>query len=241
MAFAIPLDTEILKNSSYPGRGIVIGLSPDRKHLIQVYWILGRSEGSRNRTFVAEGDTVRTRAFDESKLDNPSLVVYFPIRVLAGHHILTNGDQTDTIYNAIQNGGTFESALAGRTFEPDPPILTPRISGIVDLDNGAATYKLAVLKSVFLNEAYATQHFFNYETPIPGIGHCITTYQDDGNPPLSFSGEPLVVELYDTLEQNSNHFWEMLDPDNRVSLLVKSLDPVSGGSEIRIVNKFEHQ
>jgi IMP cyclohydrolase len=241
MGSAIPFDTDLLRNSTYPGRGIIIGQSPDQKHLIQVYWIMGRSDGSRNRTFVSEGECVRTRAFDESKLDNPSLVVYYPIRVIRGHHILTNGDQTDTIYDALENGGTFESALATRTFEPDPPILTPRISGIIDLDDGEASYKLAVLKTVALNEACGTRHFFNYETPILGIGHCITTYRDDGNPPPSFSGEPLVVELFDTLEQNADHYWKILDPDNKVSLLVKFLDPGSGASKIHIINKFEQQ
>jgi hypothetical protein len=239
MNSAIPLETNLLRNSAYPGRGIIIGQSPDGQHLVQAYWIMGRSEGSRNRTFVAEGDTVRTRAFDETKLDNPSLVVYHPIRVTARQHIVTNGDQTETIFEALQTGGTFESALKTRTFEPDPPIYTPRISGVIDLDS--RSYKLAVLKTIFLHEAYATRHFFNYETPIPGIGHCITTYKDDGDPPPSFSGEPLTVELFDSLERTADYYWNLLNPDNKVSLLVKFLEPESGNSQIHIVNKFQQQ
>ena len=226
-----------LRENSYPGRGIVIGRN-ERQDWIQVYWIMGRSTGSRNRVFVADGDTVRTRAFDESALENPSLVVYRPIRVLNARHIVSNGDHTDTIFDAIRDGGTFESALNTRTFEPDPPIFTPRIAGIVDLADSGAAYRIAILKALAGIGESTTRQYFNYETAIPGIGHCITTYRDDGDPPPAFSGEPYAVELHNGIDTTRDFYWNLLDEANRVSLLVKFIDVESGNADLRIVNKY---
>ena len=238
MGTAVETNLDALGNSRYPGRGIVIGQTPDARHFVQVYWIMGRSAGSRNRVFVADGDTVRTRAFDESALENPSLVVYRPIRVLNGCHFVTNGDQTDTIFDAILGGGTFESALNTRTFEPDPPIFTPRIAGMVDLEDPCVAYKLAILKSVGRSGEIAARYYFSYEKAIPGIGHCITTYRDDGDPPPAFSGEPYAVELHDGIDMTGDFYWNVLNEANRVSLLVKFIHVASGRTDLRIVNRY---
>lgn len=231
-------EPERLEKSAYPGRGIAIGCTPDRKHTAQVYWIMGRSAGSRNRVFVEENGAVRTKAFDESKLENPSLVVYYPVRAVGGAHVVTNGDQTDTICEALKSGGAFETALNSRTFEPDPPIFTPRIAGIVDLDDSSNAYRLAILKAVAQNPDYATRHYFSYETPIPGIGHCITTYLDDGDPPSAFSGEPFCVELHNGIDETAEYYWNLLNEANRVALLVKFIDPATGEADLKIVNKY---
>ena len=235
---AVETNLDALRNSRYPGRGIVIGRTPDARHFVQVYWIMGRSAGSRNRVFVAEGRTVRTRAFDASALENPNLVVYTPIRVLNACHIVSNGDHTDTICDAIQDGGSFESALNTCTFEPDPPIFTPRIAGIVDLDDSGAAYRIGILKALAGNGKSASRQYFSYETAIPGIGHCITTYTDDGDPPPAFFGEPYAVELHDGIETTRDCYWNLLDEANRVSLLVKFIDAASGNTNLRIVNKY---
>ena len=238
MGKAVETNLDALRNSRYPGRGIVIGRTPDSRHFVQVYWIMGRSAGSRNRVFVAENETVRTRAFDESVLENPSLVVYRPIRVLNACHIVTNGDHTDTICDAIRGGGSFESALNTRTFEPDPPIFTPRIAGIVDLDDSGVAYRIGILKALAGNGESTSRQYFSYETAIPGIGHCITTYTDDGDPPPAFSGEPYAVELHDGIDTNRDFYWNLLDEANRVSLLVKFIEVESGKTDLRIVNKY---
>lgn len=238
MGKTVETNLDALRDSRYPGRGIVIGRTPDARHFVQVYWIMGRSPGSRNRVFVAEEQTVRTRAFDESALENPTLVVYRPVRVLGARHIVSNGDHTDTIVDAIQEGGTFESALNTRTFEPDPPILTPRIAGIVDLEDTGAAYRIAILKAIAGSGGSASRQYFSYETAVPGTGHCITTYMDDGDPPPSFSGEPYAVELHDGIETNRDFYWNLLDEANRVSLLVKFIDSESGKTDLRIVNKY---
>ena len=227
-----------IRNATYPGRGIVIGQSPDQSRILQVYWIMGRSEGSRNRIFIHEKDTVRTWAFDESIVPDLSLVVYHPIRIHGACHIVTNGDQTDTIVDHLSQGGTFESALDTRSFEPDPPILTPRISGIVDLDDENVAYRLAVLKTVGKSADHPTRHYFTYERFLPGYGHCITTYDDDGDPVPSFSGEPYLVELTNDPNETAQIFWDALDEDNRVSLLVKSIR-ADGSSDIILINKHQ--
>ena len=234
MAHASEMDR--IRNATYPGRGIVIGQSPDGTKILQVYWIMGRSEGSRNRIFIHEGDAVRTWASDESKVPDPSLVVYHPIRIHGSCHIVTNGDQTDTIVEHLAQGGTFESALDTRAFEPDPPILTPRISGIVDLDDETAAYRLAILKTVGKSADHPTRHYFTFEQFLPGFGHCITTYDDDGDPVPSFSGEPYLLDLLDDPEETARSFWNALNKDNRVSLLVKSIAQ-DGTSDIHITNK----
>ena len=230
----IDADMERLKNATYPGRGIVIGQTPNTSCMVQIYWIMGRSPSSRNRVFVREGDAVKTDTVDKSHDIDP-LTMYYPIRVLGDAHIVTNGDQTDTIVHALQNGGSFESALKKRTYEPDAPNFTPRISGLTDLGDSQA-YRLSVLKTVGGDARYCSRQFFNYETAIPGTGHCITTYIDDGNPLPSFQGEPYAVELFDDIQQTADIFWSLLDEDNRVSLLVKYIHPET--ADLVIVNKY---
>lgn len=224
-----------LKNATYPGRGIVIGQTPDGEHLIQIYWIMGRSPSSRNRVFVREGDFVKTDTVDKSQEKDP-LTMYYPVKVHGNIHIVTNGDQTDTIADALREGASFESALMTRTFEPDGPNFTPRISGIIDQDDSQA-YRLAILKTVGGDEGYCSRQFFDYETAVSGVGHCITTYVDDGSPLPSFEGEPFAVELFDDIRQTADVFWDLMDVGNRVSMLVKFIG--MDKSEVIIVNKYE--
>ena len=223
-----------LKSATYPGRGIAIGQTPDGAHMVQVYWIMGRSPSSRNRVFVQEGDAVKTDTVDKSQEVDP-LTMYYPVKIEGNAHIVTNGDQTDTIVDALQNGGSFESALRTRTFEPDGPNFTPRISGIID-HGDAQAYRLAVLKTVGGDERYCSRQFFDYESAIPGVGHCMTTYVDDGSPLPSFEGEPFAVELSNGLQETADVFWNLLDEDNRVSMLVKFIG--SETSNLVIVNKY---
>lgn len=226
-----------LKANSYPGRGIIIGKSPSSKYLYQIYWIMGRSENSRNRIFEADGEFVRTRAFDESKMKDPSLIIYYPAKNLGKCHIITNGDQTDTIYDFVKADSTFEEAVYSRTFEPDPPNFTPRISGVADLRNKKDGYKLSILKSTDNNEEYCQRMIYSYEKGVPGHGHCIHTYEGDGNPLPSFKGEPYVVRVFDGMEENLNHYWSLLNEENRISLLVKQIDLESGAFSVKLVNK----
>lgn len=228
-----------LEANSYPGRGIIIGLTPDRTRLLQVYWIMGRSENSRNRVFIGEENGfLRTEAKDPAKLSDPSLIIYYPLRHTGGAHIVTNGDQTDTIYDALLSGGTFEQALARRTYEPDAPNFTPRISGIVDLNDNQFAYKLSILKTNANDESQTLRHFYTYEKAIPGYGHFISTYAGDGNPLPSFQGEPVLVPLQDSIEETANYYWSRLDVANRVSLLVKSIRIVDGQTDLHIMNQY---
>jgi IMP cyclohydrolase len=227
-----------LQDNPYPGRGIVIGLTPDGTRLIQVYWIMGRSENSRNRVFIGEENGfVRTEAKDPAKLTDPSLIIYYPVRWTGQAHIVTNGDQTDTIYEALVHGRTFEQALTTRTFEPDAPNYTPRISGLVDLADSTCTYKLSILKTNQNDPSQTLRHFFHYEQGIAGYGHCITTYAGDGNPLPSYEGEPVLVPLFDDLSQTAEHYWSILNSDNKISLLVKSIGLDNGATDMRIINK----
>ena len=232
---------EELRGNSYPGRGIVIGKSGDGKCAVTAYFIMGRSVNSRNRVFVEEGDNMRTQAFDPALLSDPSLVIYFPVRMFDGGMIVTNGDQTDTIYDKIAGRpdciapGCFIRALLTRTFEPDPPILTPRISGIIDLkDKG--NYWLSILKSTDGDGDFAQRQFFSYEAK-PGLGHFIHTYEGDGDPVPSFAGEPTPVEIPSEIDGFTQGLWESLNEDNKVSLFVRFIDLGSGAMETRIVNK----
>jgi len=227
----------LLKSNTYPGRGIIIGMSPDAKHLVQVYWIMGRSENSRNRVFVEEDGFVRTKAFDESKLTDPSLIIYFPAKHSDGRHIITNGDQTDTIFETMERGGSFEDALNTRCFEPDAPNFTPRISGIVDLNDRKYAYKLSILKSFNNEGTFCIRNYFNYEKAVPGVGHCIHTYAQDGNPIPSFSGEPYELELFDDIDETIQHYWNALNEENKVSILAKYINVGDGSFKIRIINK----
>ncbi len=229
---------QALRENAYPGRGIVIGLTPDSRRYVQVYWIMGRTENSRNRIFVRDGDAVRTAPHDESKVKNPSLIIYNCVRTFGAAHVVSNGDQTDTIFDALRGGGTFGQALATRTFEPDAPNFTPRIAGLVDLHDPVNAYKLAILKAVENDGRYAVRHFFDYETAIPGVGHCVTTYSGDGSPLPCFEGEPYPVELRGDAGDVAEFYWDALNQDNKVSLLAKSIDAGTGAVDIKIINKL---
>lgn len=225
--------TKLLQQNAYPGRSIVLGKHRDGKHMAIAYFIMGRSINSRNRIFVADGDGLRTQAHDPAKLSDPSLVIYAPVRVLNGVQIVTNGDQTDTIYDFMSQGKTFEEALRTRTFEPDPPIYTPRVSGIIENGN----YKLSILKSADGNPSSVRRYFFEYTDPIAGQGHFIHTYRCDGNPVPSFEGEPEQVEIDGTLDGFTDAIWESLNEDNKVSLFTRFINLETGEFETRIVNK----
>jgi IMP cyclohydrolase len=234
---AIKTNMQALAANVYPGRGIVIGQTPDGSKMVQVYWIMGRSENSRNRIFVEEGDTVRTAPFDESKVKDPSLIIYNCTRVHGSAHIVTNGDQTDTIFDALAGSGSFESALDTRTFEPDEPNYTPRVSGVLDLGDDANAYKLGILKTIANDPARRVRQYFSFGSAIRGAGHFIATYSGDGNPLPSFAGEPQLLEIPGNIDTAADLYWKSLNDDNRVSLLVKFIDPASGTSEVRILNK----
>ncbi len=225
-----------LAGNSYPGRGIVIGQSADGKQAVIAYFIMGRSENSRNRVFVEEGAGIRTQAFDPAKLSDPSLVIYAPVRVLGEATIVTNGDQTDTVYDFLKEGKTFEEALRTRTFEPDGPNYTPRISGIVERRQGSFSYKLSILKSCGGDPDFAQRFFFEY-APKPGLGHFIHTYKQDGDPIPSYEGEPTPVLIEGDIDAFTASLWENLNQDNKVSLFVRTIDLTTGGTETRIVNK----
>ncbi len=226
-----------LKNNSYPGRGIVIGKTPDGTKAVMAYFIMGRSENSRNRIFVEEGEGIRTQAFDPAKLKDPSLIIYAPVRVLGNKTIVTNGDQTDTIYEGMDRQLTFEQSLRSREFEPDAPNYTPRISGILHMENGKYNYAMSILKSNCGNPSSCCRFTFAYENPVPGEGHFIHTYDQDGDPLLSFSGEPRLVSMMDSMEDFTKMMWESLNEDNKVSLFVRYVDLASGAHESLIVNK----
>ncbi|PYI50041.1 IMP cyclohydrolase [Paenibacillus flagellatus] len=227
-----------LQTNPYPGRGIVIGLTPDGTRYVQVYWIMGRSENSRNRVFIEEANGfVRTEARDPAKLTDPSLIIYYPVRHTGQAHIVTNGDQTDTIYEALKEGRSFEQALTTRTWEPDAPNYTPRISGLVDLSDANCAYKLSILKTNMGDPSQTMRHFFHYEQGVAGFGHCIHTYAGDGNPLPSFQGEPVLMPLFDDIGRTASFYWERLNEDNKISLLVKTIDKASGQTETVIRNK----
>ena len=228
---------EELAGNSYPGRGIVIGKSKDGRHAVTAYFIMGRSENSRNRVFVEEGEGIRTQAFDPSKLSDPSLIIYAPVRVLGNKTIVTNGDQTDTIYELMDKQQTFEQALRTREFEPDAPNYTPRISGIMHIEKGTYNYAMSILKSNNGNPDACNRYTFAYENPIAGEAHFIHTYMGDGNPLPSFEGEPKWVELDGDIDTFTKEVWENLNEENKVSLFVRYIDIATGEYETRIVNK----
>ncbi len=228
---------EELKGNAYPGRGIVIGRTPDGKKAVTAYFIMGRSENSRNRIFVEQKDGIRTQAFDPAKLEDPSLIIYAPVRVLGNKTIVTNGDQTDTIYEGMDKQLTFEQSLRSREFEPDAPNYTPRISGIMHIENGKYNYAMSILKSNHGDPASCCRYTFAYENPLAGEGHFIHTYQNDGNPLPSFEGEPKLAEMMDDMDSFTRMLWESLNMDNKVSLFVRYIDIATGKYESRIVNK----
>lgn len=228
-----------LSATTYPGRGIVLGKSADARCFYIAYFIMGRSENSRNRIFEIDGRGIRTKAFDESKMVDPSLIIYAPVRVFGDTHIVTNGDQTDTIYEALEAGGTFEDALRTRTFEPDAPNFTPRISGLAEPKNNR--YRLSILKSAEGDPSSVRRYFFDYDAPRAGEGHFIHTYQGDGNPLPSFEGEPTPVAIEGDLNAFSYTIWENLNADNKVSLFTRSIDLETGAVSSLIFNKHMGQ
>ncbi len=226
---------ELLSENSYPGRGIVMGKSADGKSAMFAYFIMGRSENSRNRIFENFEDGMRTKAFDESKLSDPSLIIYNPYRKLGDIDVITNGDQTDTVYDFLKDGKTFEEALNTREFEPDAPNFTPRISGIAkyNFDNADFSYKLSILKSANGNPEACNRYYYSYK-PLDGIGHFIHTYKCDGNPIPSFYGEPEEVALPNTAQELADLCWENLNVDNKVSLFVRCV-PLDGSKPTEII------
>lgn len=226
-----------LKNNSYPGRGIIIGKSMNGKYAVTAYFIMGRSVNSRNRVFVEDGNGIRTQAFDPSKLSDPSLIIYAPVRVLGNKTIVTNGDQTDTIYDLMDQQQTFEQALRTREFEPDAPNFTPRISGIMHIENGSYRYALSILKSNNGNPNSCIRNTFAISDPVNGQGHFIHTYKCDGNPLPSFEGEPKLIEIPDDKTTFANLLWSSLNEDNKVSLFVRYIDIETGKADSIILNK----
>ncbi len=224
---------EYLSGNEYPGRGIVLGRTQDGGKMLIGYFIMGRSENSRNRVFVEEGEGIRTEAFDPAKLSDPSLIIYSPVRVLGKTTIVTNGDQTDTIYDFLAGGKSFEDALRTRTFEPDGPNFTPRISGVVC----GAGYRLSILKSTEGDPSSAHRFFFDYTDALPGQGHVIHTYRENGNPIPSFEGEPVPVQMTEDFEGFGEKLWNALNEENKVSLFVRSIDLTSGKTQTKLYNK----
>ena len=232
----ISLEQE-LKNNSYPGRGIIIGRSADGTKAVTAYFIMGRSENSRNRIFVVDGEGIRTEAFDPSKLTDPSLIIYAPVRVLGNKTIVTNGDQTDTIYEGLDRQMTFEQSLRCREFEPDGPNYTPRISGVMHIENGEYSYAMSILKSDNGNPDACLRYTYAYEKAVTGEGRFIHTYKCDGNPLPSFEGEPKLVDIPDDMDAFTELLWNSLNEDNKVSLFVRYIDIATGKYETAIVNK----
>lgn len=226
-----------LNENAYPGRGIVLGRSKDGTKAVAAYFIMGRSANSRNRVFVEEGRGIRTEAFDPSKMEDPSLIIYAPVRVLGNKTIVTNGDQTDTIYEGMDRQMTFEQSLRSREFEPDAPNYTPRISGVMHVENGTYSYAMSILKSNNGDPSACNRFTFAYENCVAGEGHFIHTYQCDGAPLPSFEGEPKLVEVSDDIDEYTEMIWKNLNQDNKVSLFVRYIDIATGAEETRIVNK----
>ena len=225
----------LLRGNPYPGRGIILGRSPDGNKAVIAYFIMGRSENSRNRVFVETPDGIRTQAHDPSKMTDPSLIIYAPVRVFGSATVVTNGDQTDTIREGLAAGRSFAEALRKRTFEPDKPNYTPRISGLVDKDGG---YTLSILKSADGDPASCRRYFFEYGDPLAGQGHYIHTYMGDGDPLPSFEGEPEQVSIpCATAGELADLVWDSLNGDNKVSLFVRYIDLATGTWESVIKNK----
>ena len=227
---------KLIKGNSYVGRGIIIGKTPDGKKAVSAYFIMGRSANSRNRVFVERDDAVFTEPFDSSKVEDPSLIIYAAVREYENKLIVTNGDQTDTIYDFIKDGKCFNSALQTREFEPDAPNFTPRISGMLTFEDNDFTYKMSILKSADAQGSACNRYFFSYK-PIAGLGHFIHTYVCDGNPIPTFQGEPERIATSDDIEEFTNALWDALDADNKISLYVRYTDLTSGDTESMLINK----
>ena len=228
---------QLLGENAYPGRGIVLGRSEDGTKAVTAYFIMGRSENSRNRVFVEDGDGIRTQAFEPAKLTDPSLIIYSPVRVLGNKTIVTNGDQTDTIYEGMDRQLTFEQSLRIREFEPDAPNYTPRISGIMHIEKGNYNFAMSILKSNHGDPDSCLRFTYAYENPKAGEGRFIHTYLHDGNPLPSFEGEPKLVEIAGDIDTFTNAIWESLNGENKVSLFVRYINIADGTWESRMVNK----
>lgn len=228
---------KVLSENDYPGRGIIAGKSADGRYAVAAYWIMGRSENSRNRIFVEDGEGIRTQAFDPSKLTDPSLIIYAPVRVLGKDTIVTNGDQTDTIYDGLKKGLTFEQSLLSRKFEPDAPNFTPRISALLHNEGGRFSFSMSILKSDGGDDSSCLRYTYDYENPKAGTGRYIHTYMMNASPLPSFEGEPEVVELDKNIDELTSLIWENLNEDNKVSLFVRFIEIESGKTETRIINK----
>ena len=234
--YSIKSMKEALAGNAYPGRGIVIGKSADGKKAVFAYFITGRSANSRNRIFTEHGDELRTEPFDESKVEDPSLIIYSPVKVVGKKIIVTNGDQTDTIEAGLKAGRCFRHALKSRAFEPDAPNFTPRISGILDLE-GEYNYSMSILKSADEEGSACNRYTFDYE-PIAGLGHFLHTYVTDGNPLPTYEGEPERVRIPDDLKAFAEEIWSNLDKDNKISLYCRSVDLKSGETERVLINRY---
>ena len=228
---------EELKSNSYPGRGIIVGRSADGKKAVTAYFIMGRSANSRNRIFVEDGEGIRTQAFDPSKMEDPSLIIYAPVRVLGNKTIVTNGDQTDTIYEGMDKQLTFEQTLRSREFEPDAPNYTPRISAVMHVEGGKYSYAMSILKTGNGNPDSCNRFTYAYNDCPAGEGHFISTYLHDGNPLPSFEGEPKLMSIPDDMDAFTDLLWESLNEDNKVSLFVRYIDIETGKYRSRIKNK----
>jgi IMP cyclohydrolase len=228
---------EELRKTSYPGRGIVIGTSADGKYAVTAYFIMGRSVNSRNRVFVEDGEGIRTQAFDPSKLSDPSLIIYAPVRVLGYDTIVTNGDQTDTIYDLMKEGQTFEQSLRTRAFEPDAPNFTPRISGLMHIEKGKYDYSMSILKSDNGDPSCCLRNTYTVDAPKAGEGRFIHTYKEDGDPLPSYEGEPTLVDIDGDIDAFTALVWDNLNEDNKVSLFVRFIEIETGAYESRIINK----
>lgn len=225
----------LLKDNEYAGRGIVIGTSPDRKNAVCAYFIMGRSENSRNRVFVKTGETLKTEPFDVSKVSDPSLIIYNAVRKTENSLIVTNGDQTDTVYNLMSEGKSFKEALETREFEPDAPNFTPRISGILYFENGF-NYEMSILKSIDESGSDCCRYTYSYPS-VAGLGHFIHTYNCNGNPLPTFTGEPHRISIKNNIEEFANEIWESLNVENKISLYVRYTDIETGKYTDKIINK----
>lgn len=228
---------KLIKGNPYVGRGIVIGKTEDGKNAVSAYFIMGRSANSRNRVFAEKDGAVFTEPFDASKVEDPTLIIYAAVREYKNNLIVTNGDQTDTVYEGLKNGGSFSDALSSRAFEPDAPNFTPRISGMITFSGGDFTYQMSILKSVDSSGSDCARYTFAYPSKA-GLGHFIHTYITDGNPIPTFCGEPERVMINDHIDAFTNNLWNALDNDNKISLYVRYTDLVSGAVQSRLINKM---
>ena len=227
---------QLLSGNPYPGRGIILGMTPDGTKAVAAYFIMGRSENSRNRVFVEKDGEVFTEPFDASRVEDPSLIIYAAVRQLGSRLIVTNGNQTDTVYEGLQKGLSFSEALESRCFEPDPPNFTPRISGMITFGEGVFTYQMSILKSADA-EGTACNRFTYAYAPLPGLGHFLHTYVTDGSPIPTFQGEPERMYMDDSIDDFTDDLWNSLNAANRISLYVRYTDLKSGKTESRMVNK----